>query len=101
MSKNQSCSPTIIFRGALRSFKIWARVERIDVVHRLYGGAYETVVHTARIKMTVGDIGDGKARRRSLGRLRDLDKLKTLRNDQPFRGGDPGGNSGNMEKTAP
>ena len=51
--------------------------------------------------MTVGDIGDGKARRRGLRRLRDLDKLKTLRNDQPLRGGDPGGNSGNMEKTAP
>src|ERR1700730_12734332 len=51
--------------------------------------------------MGVGDIGDSKARRCALRRLRDLDQLEALRNDQPLRGGDPGGNSGNMEKAAP
>ncbi len=108
----------------MRSFKIWAprsssspaaelgqiaaeenkiglRVERVDLFHRFHGGPYETVVHIARVKMGVGDIGDGKARRCGLRRLRDLDQLEALRNDQPLRGGDPGGNSGNMEKAAP
>ena len=124
MSRNQSCSPTIIFRGALTILQdlgaeieflaaaelgqiaaeeneIGLRVERVDLFHRLHGGPYETVVDFARVEMGVGDIGDGKARRCGLRRLRDFDKLEALRNDQPLRGGDPGGNSGNVEKAAP
>ena len=51
--------------------------------------------------MGVGDIGDGESGRRGLRRLRDLDQLEALRNNQSLRGGDPGGNSGDMEKAAP
>ena len=86
---------------AAEEHKVGLRVERIDVFHRFNGGPYETVVYIACVKMRVGDIGDGERRRCGLRRLRDLDELKTLRNDQSLRGGDSGRNSGNMQKAAP